>query len=629
MSHYRRTVNIILCLLLSIWAGRVSSQDRPAEVGDLIQALGGKSPEERLEAVSALGRLGPRAADAIPSLIGALNDQDIGVRWSATIALARIGPAAVIPLTHALADTQENIRLGAATAFCQIGPDAKEAVPSLLSAMKDQSGQVREKAAEALGRIGTADQQIIDSLVQSLSDPDPYFNGQASDALSKIGKGAVPVLIQALKDANDNVRWCAAIALSKMGQNAADAIPALIQSLKDKNENVRWSSVIALGTMSKGGEEAVPALLLSLHDEDNDVRWGAYKALERINPEALRKRPDLPSVIARIEKMIPDLMKELHVPGVSIAIIGDRKLAWSKGYGFADVKEHKPVTTGTLFEACSMTKPVFAYTVMQLVEQKKLDLDRPLIEYLDEPSLFSQPLRALITARTVLSHTSGLPNWRKGEEERDGPIPVLFTPGSTFSYSGEGIYYLQRVVESITGEPLEVYARRTLFKPLGLDHMSYVWTEELDPNIASGHKEDGTFLQKTRYTHASAAYSLYTTADDYAKVLIEIMKTDRTAAISLSQKYIDTMLTRQIGLNTREPIERPGRAMGLSVFWGLGWSINSTKAGDIIHHSGANRSGFRCFSQFNPAEGSGIVIMTNSLSGGDLWSRLIREIGDL
>jgi CubicO group peptidase (beta-lactamase class C family) len=276
-----------------------------------------------------------------------------------------------------------------------------------------------------------------------------------------------------------------------------------------------------------------------------------------------------------------------------------------------------------------MTKPVFGYLVMQLVELGKLELDRPLVDYLDPASLRAYPDRRRITARMVLSHTSGLPNWRKGEEERDGPLPVTFTPGSKFGYSGEGFYYLQQVVERITGEPLDLYARRKLLDPLKLKHASFVWTEGLDTLIAGGHDSAGSFLQKSRYIHPNAAYTLYSSVGDYARFLIAIMTPDLTARHSLTQRSISMMLSHQVAVTSREPIERPGKARASEVSWGLGWSINTTARGDIIHHSGANRSGFRCFCQFRPTTGSGIVIMANGLGGSDLWTRLISRIGNL
>jgi CubicO group peptidase (beta-lactamase class C family) len=303
-------------------------------------------------------------------------------------------------------------------------------------------------------------------------------------------------------------------------------------------------------------------------------------------------------------------------------------LIWSKNYGIARVDHPVPVTDETLFEACSMTKPVFAYIALKLVEQGQLDLDRPLAEYLQEPDLPKQDQRQHITARMVLSHTAGLPNWRKGEDELDGPLPVLFSPGSKFSYSGEGYYLLQRIIEHITGEPLEIYARRMLLRPLGLKHTSFIWTEDVETKLAAGHDERGAFLQKTKYSHANAAYSLYTTAAEYAVFLTEILKIDRSARHSLSQRSIEEMLSPQVKLDVREPIERPGRAQGQAVYWGLGWSINETEEGRFFHHSGSNRSGFRCFSQFNTVRGSGIVIMTNSSNGSDFWTRLINRVGN-
>jgi len=607
----------------------VLPQDKKTDRENHIRALRDANADVRLRAVQALGEAGSEAADAVPYLIKALNDEDREVCWNSARALGKIGTEAVPALIRALQDSSENLRLGAAVALGAIGPRAKEAVPSLTDALKDRNDNIRENAAEALGKIGAEARQAVQALIRSLTDEDPFLNGRAADALGRIGKDAVPALREALKGGNDNVRWCSAIALGKMGRDAVDALPALVLALNDTNENVRWCSTVALRNMGKNTGGAVPAFLRLLHDKDADVRWGAYQALEKIDPGALLYSPSRSAVIATIDSLTPALMKEFHVPGVSIALIGDRKLAWSKTYGVADVSKPRRVTNETLFEACSMTKPVFAYTVLKLVEQGKLDLDRPLADYLEEPYQADQPMYDLITARMVLSHTTGLPNWRKGEEERDGPMPVLFTPGSKFGYSGEGMLYLQRVIEHITYEPLELYAKRTLFEPMGLKQMSYVWMKEFDTNIAAGHSADGAFLKKTKYTHADAAYTLYTSAEEYAMFLIEIMKTDRSAKHSLSERTIETMLHRQIELDTREPIERPGRALGRAVYWGLGWSINAAKEGDIFHHTGANRSGFRCFSQFNPEEGTGIVIMTNSLSGDDLWSRLIREIGDL
>ncbi|MBK9088352.1 MAG: serine hydrolase [Holophagales bacterium] len=283
-----------------------------------------------------------------------------------------------------------------------------------------------------------------------------------------MGARSVPALSTALGDTRESVRQGAAIALGKLGREALPAVPALVGALSDPKENVRWCAVNALGAVGDAATAAVPALREALHDADEDVRRGAALALGRIDPAGWVRAPSWESTVAAIERLTPLLMGELHVPGVSIALVRDRKVAWTRSWGVADARTGAPVTGETLFEAASMTKPVFAFSVLKLVEQGRIDLDRPLAEYVAPPAVPFQEERLRITPRMVLSHTSGLPNWRKGGEERDGPLPVLFAPGSRFGYSGEAIFQLQRAVEKVTGEPIEEHARRTLFAPLGM-----------------------------------------------------------------------------------------------------------------------------------------------------------------
>jgi CubicO group peptidase (beta-lactamase class C family) len=368
-------------------------------------------------------------------------------------------------------------------------------------------------------------------------------------------------------------------------------------------------------------------LLVALSDAEQDVRTAASLALDGIDARAVVPRTR-EEIVAVIDTLTPRLMGEAHVPGVSVALIQKRSVVWSHQYGVANVMTGEAVTESTMFEACSMSKPVLAVIALRLAEQKKLDLDTPLIHYLDLPSLRGQPGHERITARMVLSHTTGLPNWRRGDDERDGPLPVNFPPGSRFGYSGEAIYYLQQVIEKITGEPIDILAGHELFTPLGLRHISYTWNEDIAGLIAGGHNAEGKYNTTTRYTHANAAYTLYTSASDYAQFIIALMHPGSHAGV-LTARSTAAMFAHQVPVPAREPIERPGRARATAVHWGLGWAINSTGQGDIMHHGGSNQSGFRCFSQFDPATGSGIVIMTNGANGTEVWSRLISRIGNL
>ena len=411
---------------------------------------------------------------------------------------------------------------------------------------------------------------------------------------------------------------------------AADPVPALIAALQGADATGRNSAAYALGTVGPAaGPEAARALREALADADADVRAAAAWSLGAVDPASSRSAPGWDATIATIESLTPRLMDELHVPGVSIALVQGGRLAWTKAWGVVDATTRAPVTTETLFEAASMSKPVFAYAVLQLVDRGELTLDRPLAAWHAEPAFPDQPERRRITARMALSHTTGFPNWRKGDDERAGPLPVLFEPGSRFGYSGEGIFYLQRVVETITGQPLDAWARGTLLDPLGLASTSFSWSEALDPRLATGHGDDGTALPRARYSRPNAAYTLITTPSDYARFLAAILASERGAPWALSRRAHAAMLAHQVKADARDPIQRPGRARGLATFWGLGWGINTTPAGDLVYHSGSNQTGFRSYAQFSPARGSGIVIMTNGTRGGELWTRLVGAVGDL
>src|SRR5215467_468183 len=145
---------------------------------------------------------------------------------------------------------------------------------------------------------------------------------------------------------------------------------------------------------------------------------------------------DLP--VARLETEVPRLMREADIPGMSITLIRGGKIAWHGNFGVKNAKSAQPIDDDTVFEAASLSKPVFAYAVLKLVEQGKLGLDVPLTSYLPKPYIADDRLKE-ITARFVLSHRTGFPNWR-GE---GNPLTIHFTPGERFSYSGEGFVYLQ------------------------------------------------------------------------------------------------------------------------------------------------------------------------------------------
>ena len=187
---------------------------------------------------------------------------------------------------------------------------------------------------------------------------------------------------------------------------------------------------------------------------------------------------------------LPRLMRIAGVPGVAIAVVDRGRLAWSRSFGVKNVLTRDPVREDTLFEAASMTKPVFAYVVMRLADEKRLDLDKPLARYRRPANLGIDPNLELITARQVLAHSTGLPNWASE------PLVTSSAPGSRYTYSGEAFIWLQLVVETIMGMSLGSVMQAKLFGPAGMSHSSFGWDEAIARSVVFGHSEPPEGEQK-------------------------------------------------------------------------------------------------------------------------------------
>lgn len=199
----------------------------------------------------------------------------------------------------------------------------------------------------------------------------------------------------------------------------------------------------------------------------------------------LRLSEPLDDIITDLESYIPERMREDGIPGLSIALIRNGQIVWTKGFGVANVITNKPVTPGTVFEAASISKVVTAYTALRLVEQGELSLDGPLNVYLPEPWLPPSDYADRITLRQLASHSSGL---------TDGITPpvdksIAFEPGSDFLYSGVGALYVQEAIEQVTGKSLEDAARDAVFEPLGMSSSSFENKADVLPRIANGHMD--------------------------------------------------------------------------------------------------------------------------------------------
>jgi CubicO group peptidase (beta-lactamase class C family) len=310
-----------------------------------------------------------------------------------------------------------------------------------------------------------------------------------------------------------------------------------------------------------------------------------------------------PETLAALEEKAPLLMDNGGVPGMAVAVTSDTGLIWSRGFGVRSMETGEPVRATSVFEAASLSKPVFAYAVLQLVDQGVLDLDTPISEYFDYGDVVRDERLSLITPRMVLSHTPGFPNWRP----RGGELTIDREPGTEFSYSGEGFVYLQRAVVQLTGEPLEETAHRLVFEPLGMTSSSYLWQERYEDVVALPHGSDGEVLAKNRPQpgRENAAASLHTTSPDYARFMTAIMN-----GTGLRDSTAAAMLTPQIEIE-------PGLA------WGLGIGLQDNEEGRAFWHWGDN-TGYKAYAIAFPAEGVGVVWFTNSENGHSILGAMLQ-----
>ncbi len=369
----------------------------------------------------------------------------------------------------------------------------------------------------------------------------------------------------------------------------------------------------------------IPALdLVIVHRVNTDISGREVAASEF--GELARRILDAyePPASTALDTALPLLMSRHRVPGAAVIRIEKGKIAAETYFGARAAGGDDPIDADTIFEAASMTKPLCAYAALKLVEQGRLDLDQPLVSYLGKPYIKDEPLHQKITARMVLTHTSGYPNWRP----KGGALKVLHEPGSAYRYSGEGILMLQRAIEAITGEDYEAYMQRTLLKPLGMTNSSHVWQKNRASLAAAGHAADGNPKEPRRlYDQPNAAYTLYCIPRDYARFVLEMMNPDRSGAHSLSAVSLRLMLTPASPPTGRELLTRQGKSGDGELRFGLGWAIEPAPSGPRIRHSGSNGTGFRSHVEFDPATGHALLIMTNSVNGDTLWQDLVTRFG--
>ena len=330
---------------------------------------------------------------------------------------------------------------------------------------------------------------------------------------------------------------------------------------------------------------------------------------------------------------LSELLDTFNVPGVSVAVIKDFEIHWAKGYGIADVETGDQVTTETLFQAASISKPVAAMAVMKAVQDGLFSLDDDINSILTSWELpeseFTQDHP--VTPRMLTSHTSGLgdgfgfPGYMpdtpvptsvqilNGEEPSNvGSVTMERPPMTAMKYSGGGVTMMELALSDAVGKPFHEIAQSYVLEPLDMTNSAYDQpiSPERDTHAARAHNRAGDAMNTKWHVYPElAAAGLWTTPTDLAKFAIEVQRSIQGKSNKvLSQSSIQEMVS---------PVGVGGFAVGFSIQRiGEGWYFS---------HGGSNW-GFRCFLIAHKVKGYGLALMTNGSRGGQVGREIQNRV---
>jgi CubicO group peptidase (beta-lactamase class C family) len=327
---------------------------------------------------------------------------------------------------------------------------------------------------------------------------------------------------------------------------------------------------------------------------------------------------------------LADRMKELNVPGLSIAVIHEGKIEWARGFGVRSLGG-PPVTADTMFQAGSISKPLAAMAALRLVQQGKLSLDADVNTYLTSWKLPSDPVTAgkPITLRELLTHTAGMTVHGFPGYGSDDPVPSLVqvlngekpantlairseaSPGIKWNYSGGGYTIMQQVLIDVTKEPFPRLLHNSVLAPIGMKHSTYEQPlpQAFQEFAATPYHGDGKPIEGGAHTYPEmAAAGLWTTPTDLARYAIEVEQSlEGKANHVLSAEMTRQMLTPGLG------------------HWGLGLEIGGADSNPYFSHGGVN-AGFQNIFVAYEKSGEGAVVMTNGDGGGRLSDEVMHSI---
>jgi len=334
------------------------------------------------------------------------------------------------------------------------------------------------------------------------------------------------------------------------------------------------------------------------------------------------------------DRFLNDLMMSSRVSALSVAVVQDDRVAFERVLGVVDTKSGKPAGPGTVFRAASLSKPVFSYLVMKLVDEGLIEIDQPLAGFIDPPftsypeyaSLKGDARPEALTPAILLSHSSGFPNWRR--PRWTGPLPILFEPGAEFSYSGEGYHLLQFLIEKKTGRSLNTLAQEKVFDPLGMGRTAFLWEDRFDDDFAVELEAGlGPLIRRSK-TFAVSAGSLLSNASDYARFLLAALGgrglEPETAAAWRAPRL-------RVGGRALHDRRKPETTLNedVQLSWTLGWGWFRSPAGPALFHVGAEE-GCENYAVLFPEKRTAIVVFSVSARPTRVTPPIVeRLIGDV
>lgn len=297
-------------------------------------------------------------------------------------------------------------------------------------------------------------------------------------------------------------------------------------------------------------------------------------------------------------------LKQKHIPALGIGYIKEGKTQQISVFG--ELEANSPAPQNTIWNVASLTKPITALIALKLINAGKWNLDEPLYNYYIDPDIATDSNTKKLTTRIILSHQTGLPNWRGNSA--DGKLSFEFEPGTKYQYSGEGYEYLRKALEKKFHKSLGLLASELVFKPLKMNSTSFVWDKTIDSTrFAKWHKANGERYEIERNEINNGADNLLTTVEDYCKFLVHVLN-----GAGLSSPLYKEMIAPQSRINNYK-------------HFGLGWwideSINSNNDFALVH--GGDDIGVHTIVFIVPKSKQALLIFTSCDNGTDAFADIL------